>query len=58
MLLNAFLLLTFGKLSSAQVGPWSQCGGNGYTGPTVCQSGWTCQKVNDCELIYPSIVGL
>ena len=26
---------------------WGQCGGNGYTGCTVCASGSTCQKSND-----------
>ncbi|KAH7635243.1 hypothetical protein B0T09DRAFT_379068 [Sordaria sp. MPI-SDFR-AT-0083] len=26
---------------------WAQCGGIGYTGPTVCVSPWTCQKQND-----------
>ncbi|KAF4621218.1 hypothetical protein D9613_000090 [Agrocybe pediades] len=25
---------------------WGQCGGNGYTGPTVCQSPYTCQVLN------------
>ena len=28
-------------------GHWEQCGGNGWTGPTACQSPWTCTKVND-----------
>jgi endo-1,4-beta-xylanase len=26
---------------------WGQCGGNGWTGPTTCVSGTTCQKLND-----------
>ncbi|KAK7445855.1 glycosyl hydrolase family 10 [Colletotrichum acutatum] len=26
---------------------WAQCGGNGFTGSTTCQSGLTCQKQND-----------
>lgn len=26
---------------------WAQCGGIGYTGPTVCASPYTCQKQND-----------
>ncbi|KAH8099882.1 glycoside hydrolase [Cristinia sonorae] len=26
---------------------YGQCGGNGYNGPTVCASGFTCQKLND-----------
>ncbi len=26
---------------------WGQCAGNGYTGPTVCASPYTCQYQND-----------
>ncbi|KAI8813110.1 cellulase [Cladochytrium replicatum] len=26
---------------------WGQCGGNGWSGPTCCVSGTTCQKQND-----------
>ncbi|KAH6913348.1 family 62 glycosyl hydrolase [Coprinopsis sp. MPI-PUGE-AT-0042] len=26
---------------------WAQCGGQGYSGPTCCQSGSTCTKSND-----------
>jgi cellulose 1,4-beta-cellobiosidase len=26
---------------------WGQCGGNNWTGPTVCESPYTCQKLND-----------
>ncbi|KAL3440150.1 glycoside hydrolase [Aspergillus insuetus] len=26
---------------------WGQCGGNGWTGPRVCESPWTCTVVND-----------
>lgn len=26
---------------------WGQCGGIGWSGPTRCQSPWTCQRVND-----------
>ncbi|KAL8408317.1 hypothetical protein RB594_006933 [Gaeumannomyces avenae] len=26
---------------------WDQCGGQGWTGGTVCASPWTCTKVND-----------
>lgn len=29
---------------------WTQCGGQGWTGPTCCQSGSTCKFSNDCEL--------
>ncbi|CAG7855134.1 Exoglucanase 3; AltName: Full=1,4-beta-cellobiohydrolase 3; AltName: Full=Exocellobiohydrolase 3; Flags: Precursor [Serendipita indica DSM 11827] len=27
-------------------GQWGQCGGNGYTGPTQCPSGWVCTPVS------------
>jgi len=33
--------------SGAEQTRWGQCGGNYYTGPTKCQSPWTCQKQND-----------
>jgi endo-1,4-beta-xylanase len=26
---------------------WGQCGGNGWQGPTRCESPWTCKKQND-----------
>ncbi|KAL0931421.1 glycosyl hydrolase family 10 [Colletotrichum truncatum] len=26
---------------------WAQCGGIGFTGPTACESGYTCKKQND-----------
>jgi hypothetical protein len=36
--------------TSAAAGPeqarWGQCGGNGWTGPTKCQSPWTCQVLS------------
>ena len=28
--------------TKAPAQPWSQCGGDGYTGPTACTSGWKC----------------
>jgi len=28
---------------------WGQCGGIGYTGPTRCESPWTCTYLNDCK---------
>nr|AGV05132.1 glycoside hydrolase family 7 protein [Achaetomiella gracilis] len=31
----------------AKAGHWQQCGGNGFTGPTQCESPYTCQKLND-----------
>ncbi|KAG8932021.1 hypothetical protein FRC02_001774 [Tulasnella sp. 418] len=27
--------------------PYGQCGGSGYTGPTICPTGWTCKYSND-----------
>ncbi|KAL0934639.1 cellulose-binding family ii [Colletotrichum truncatum] len=33
--------------SGATAGPWGQCGGNGWTGPTSCDSGFKCTKSND-----------
>ncbi|TFK33506.1 hypothetical protein BDQ12DRAFT_715805 [Crucibulum laeve] len=31
---------------TAQATHYAQCGGKGYTGPTVCQSPWTCKVSN------------
>lgn len=28
---------------------WAQCGGTGYTGATVCASGFTCHVLNPCK---------
>lgn len=37
-------------LASAQTSaPWGQCGGIGYTGPTVCSEGFTCLYFTPCE---------
>ncbi|KAL2170654.1 hypothetical protein VTG60DRAFT_4579 [Thermothelomyces hinnuleus] len=33
--------------SGCTVAKWGQCGGQGYTGCTVCAAGSTCQKTND-----------
>ncbi|PNH38467.1 hypothetical protein VD0004_g8360 [Verticillium dahliae] len=30
----------------AQSGPWGQCGGSGYSGPTTCVAGYTCTFSN------------
>ncbi|RDW90553.1 putative endoglucanase [Aspergillus mulundensis] len=32
---------------TATAAPYGQCGGSGYTGPTVCPSGWTCTYANE-----------
>jgi endoglucanase len=33
--------------AQAQSGAWGQCGGNGWTGPTSCVSGYHCVYSND-----------
>ncbi|KAH9147576.1 hypothetical protein AeRB84_008854 [Aphanomyces euteiches] len=33
--------------SSGAVGAWGQCGGNGYSGPTTCVSGYTCKSYSE-----------
>jgi endo-1,4-beta-xylanase len=38
---------TTSSASGAEQTRWGQCGGNYWTGPTKCQSPWTCQKQND-----------
>ncbi|KAF8655053.1 hypothetical protein AX16_003254 [Volvariella volvacea WC 439] len=40
-------LLALIPIVTAQSGPWGQCGGQGWTGPTTCVSGWVCTYVND-----------
>ncbi|KAK4175360.1 glycosyl hydrolase family 62-domain-containing protein [Triangularia setosa] len=35
--------------SGATVPRWGQCGGQGYTGPTRCESPYTCTVSNQCE---------
>ncbi|CAG7851097.1 Endoglucanase 1; AltName: Full=Carboxymethyl-cellulase 1; Short=CMCase 1; Short=Cellulase 1; AltName: Full=Endo-1,4-beta-glucanase 1; Flags: Precursor [Serendipita indica DSM 11827] len=46
-LLYAGVLSSFITLAVAQTaGQWGQCGGTGYTGPTQCPSGWSCQAVS------------
>jgi hypothetical protein len=39
----------------AQSGAWAQCGGIGWSGATTCVSGYTCSKINDCNLFHPSV---
>ncbi|PVF91270.1 hypothetical protein CPB86DRAFT_792172 [Serendipita vermifera] len=49
MLSKAFLvtsILAVVQLASAQSPLWGQCGGIGWSGPTVCAQG-TCTKLND-----------
>ncbi|KAM0270847.1 hypothetical protein ACHAQH_009311 [Verticillium albo-atrum] len=46
MELKNVALLAFFGLASAQQQPYGQCGGQGYSGPTTCTSGWTCVVSN------------
>ncbi|KAL2127714.1 hypothetical protein VTI74DRAFT_10286 [Chaetomium olivicolor] len=38
---------TSASTGGPKAGHWSQCGGNGYTGPTECEAPWKCVKQND-----------
>ncbi|PKS07323.1 hypothetical protein jhhlp_005925 [Lomentospora prolificans] len=42
---KSFILLA--SAAAAQQSGWGQCGGNGWSGPTTCVSGWTCTYQND-----------
>lgn len=44
---SSFSVLALAGVAAAQVPAWGQCGGTGFTGPTVCVSGNTCVFVND-----------
>ncbi|KFY02775.1 hypothetical protein O988_01924 [Pseudogymnoascus sp. VKM F-3808] len=44
---SSFSVLAFAGIAAAQIQTWGQCGGIGFTGPTVCASGNTCVVVND-----------
>ena len=33
--------------STNAAGPWAQCGGQNWTGPTSCGPGWTCRRTNE-----------
>ncbi|KAJ6104000.1 hypothetical protein N7523_010320 [Penicillium sp. IBT 18751x] len=39
-------ILVLAGLAAAQVAPYGQCGGTGYTGSTACVAGWVCQYQN------------
>ncbi|KAH8103480.1 hypothetical protein BXZ70DRAFT_889104 [Cristinia sonorae] len=43
----SLLTATFVAVVSAQQSVWSQCGGIGWTGATLCASGTTCTILND-----------
>ncbi|KAJ6256802.1 hypothetical protein Dda_8670 [Drechslerella dactyloides] len=44
---SALAILAYAAMASAQAPAYGQCGGQGWTGPTTCVSGWTCQYSND-----------
>ncbi|KAG8830086.1 hypothetical protein FRC18_008680 [Serendipita sp. 400] len=46
VLASALGALVSGTAAQSAAGPWGQCGGNGWTGPTTCQSGWVCTAVS------------
>ncbi|KAG8753504.1 hypothetical protein FRC14_005973, partial [Serendipita sp. 396] len=46
VLASALGALVSGAAAQSTAGPWGQCGGNGWTGPTTCQSGWVCTPVS------------
>ncbi|GFG18261.1 mannan endo-1,4-beta-mannosidase F [Aspergillus udagawae] len=45
--LSSVAILSAIGAASAQAGPWGQCGGLSYSGPTTCESGWGCVYLND-----------
>ncbi|KAJ5457380.1 hypothetical protein N7530_012654 [Penicillium desertorum] len=45
--MKTLAILNLIGLVSGQAAPYAQCGGSGYSGPTLCGSGWTCQYQND-----------
>ncbi|KAJ5313104.1 hypothetical protein N7508_003934 [Penicillium antarcticum] len=45
--MKVLIALSLAGLVSAQVAPYGQCGGSGYSGTTVCTTGWVCQYQND-----------
>ncbi|OBT90718.1 hypothetical protein VE02_00630 [Pseudogymnoascus sp. 03VT05] len=44
---SSLSVLALAGVAAAQVPVWGQCGGTGFTGPTVCVAGNTCVFVND-----------
>ncbi|KAL6915017.1 hypothetical protein ACHAP8_009363 [Fusarium lateritium] len=41
------LIVAFAPAALAQSAIWGQCGGQGWSGATTCQSGLKCEKIND-----------
>ncbi|KAF5322342.1 hypothetical protein D9619_001327 [Psilocybe cf. subviscida] len=46
MLKVSLVTLSLIAAALAQAANWAQCGGQGWTGATTCQSGWTCTYSN------------
>ncbi|KAF9482231.1 glycoside hydrolase [Pholiota conissans] len=46
MLKVSFVILSLSAGVFAQAAPYAQCGGQGWTGATTCQTGWTCVYSN------------
>lgn len=46
MLVHLLVATTLGAAAFAQQGLYAQCGGDGYTGPSVCAAQYTCSYVN------------
>ncbi|KAI0329096.1 alpha/beta-hydrolase [Cubamyces sp. BRFM 1775] len=44
---NIVSVVALASLVAGQASEWGQCGGIGYTGPTVCVAGTTCVVLND-----------
>lgn len=50
MLLRAtFTVSALFGIAHAVVAGYGQCGGDYYTGDTVCTNGWKCTVMNQCE---------
>ncbi|EEB91228.1 hypothetical protein MPER_10446 [Moniliophthora perniciosa FA553] len=51
-LIRPALIVTLGLIAfvaKADVAPWGQCGGEGWTGETTCAAGATCTEMNPCK---------
>ncbi|KAF9464940.1 glycoside hydrolase [Collybia nuda] len=46
MFTQALLTLSLASVVFSQSGPYGQCGGQAWTGPTICQPGWLCTPFN------------
>lgn len=46
------IFLSSVSLVNGAVAAWGQCGGITYSGETICVSGYSCVKVNDCKFSF------